>query len=146
MSPKINPESCKRLAVLMVPALLMAMLLIGLGSYVLSGIRIRAKLDSLQKANAGMTDYKTLLGTPSAEFTSPTEYNKSQAAGLFGHKRTIPSGHFAFWAKEGIPYYWVLIICDDKQRQIESVEVVKSGIWDASSNKKDSIGPKGSGR
>jgi hypothetical protein len=129
MSPERHLESCKRLAVLMVPALLMAMLLIGLGSYVLSGIRIRAKLDSLQKANAGMTDYKTLLGTPSAEFTSPTEYNKSQAAGLFGHKRTNPSGHFAFWAKEGIPYYWVLIICDDKETQVESVNVFKGKIW-----------------
>jgi len=129
MSPKINPESCKRLAVLMVPALLMAMLLIGLGSYVLSGIRIRASLDTLQKAKAGLNDYKALLGTPSAEFTSPTEYNKSQAAGLFGHKRTIPSGHFSFWAKEGIPYYWVLIICDDKETQIESVDVFKSKMW-----------------
>jgi hypothetical protein len=146
MSPKINPESCKRLAVLMVPSLLLVTLLIGLGSYVLSGIRIRASLDTLQKAKAGLNDYKALLGNPRAEFTSLSEYNESQVTGLFGHKQTSPTSHFAFWAMEGIPYYWVLIICDDKQRQIESVEVVKSGIWDASSNKKDSIGPKGAGR
>ncbi len=30
---------------------------------------------------------------------------------------------------EGIPYYWVLIICDDKERQIESVDVFKSKMW-----------------
>jgi hypothetical protein len=129
MSPERHPESWTRFIILLVTSLWIATLLIGLGSYVLSGIRIRASLETLHKDNAGLADYKALLGTPSAEFTSPTGYNESRAAGIFGHKQTSSSSHFYLWAMEGIPYYWVLIICDDKERQIESVDVFKSKMW-----------------
>ncbi len=77
--------------------------------FVISGIRDRHALNKLHAKQAALTEYHNVLGTPSEEGAA-TNFANSRAAGLFDVRDLPTNSTFAFWAKEGIPYYWVLIV------------------------------------
>ena len=74
-----------------------------------SGIRDRDVLNKLHAKQAALSEYRKVFGTP-LEVGATTNFAGSRAAGLFEVRDLPTNSTFAFWAREGIPYYWVLFV------------------------------------
>ena len=78
-----------------------------------SGIRERRAVDSLVSDRAPATRFHTLLGLPT-ESGPTSNFEGSRANKVFTSESFPADSKFSFWAKEGIPYYWILIIEQDQ--------------------------------
>ena len=92
---------------------------------IISGIRDRHVLRKLKAKDAILTEYYKVLGPP-LEKGSATNFADSRAAALFDVRALSTNSTFDFWAKEGIPYYWVLIV-NSRENALSNNVYIRTG-------------------
>lgn len=112
----------KALKVTCVAALLLATGLFWI--LVLPGIRERRALTRLQSQGARLVDYRTLMGNPTAEYDSFALFRNQYANKVFKLNNNGIKTYYVYWAREGVPYYWVLLRINGEDGSVEGLNIV----------------------
>jgi len=91
--------------------------------FILPGTRERASINKLQKKQASLEAYIELLGEPESIISSPSEFAEGYESKVFKDVRIDDNSQAVYWAKEGFPYYWVLLKTDSEGVAVHDVFV-----------------------
>jgi len=69
-----------------------------------------------------LISYLELLGEPYRTYQGK-EFESSEASSVFGDVAVQNGMRYFYWAKEGFPYYWILIIYDPAKEKVEDLKV-----------------------
>jgi hypothetical protein len=74
------------------------------------GFYERHRLRSMLLDSAEINSYRELMGAATAEYFSYEAFKDTYANKVFKIDPPKVSSSYIYWAREGLPYYWVLII------------------------------------
>jgi hypothetical protein len=83
------------------------------------GLRKRKQVQAIYSSKAKIDAYIDAIGKPSVVYRSFAEFSKSDAYILFPISNPNGERRYLFWAKEGIPYYWVLVVITENDDSVE---------------------------
>lgn len=64
------------------------------------------------------------MGNPSAEYASFAAFKDQYANKVFKLSEGGNQTRYLYWAREGVPYYWVLLRVNSEDGSVESLNIV----------------------
>lgn len=99
------------------------LLLLVATSIAIPGIRLRNAVKNLRESEMKLTAYETQLGPPTYRFENLSEFKASDLHNIFAAATSSKHLSYACWAKEGLPYYCILIAYDPETNEVHDLQV-----------------------
>lgn len=95
----------------------------GVSSYMVPGCASRFRVNKLSTQSVGIERYYEVLGQPVRIVKEEERIAKDPVLNSIEEGMKGEGGVFYIWAKEGIPYYWVIVEEDSITKRVTNVIV-----------------------
>jgi hypothetical protein len=110
-------------AIIVVIILAVGLMLSAVISIAIPGVRERNTTRKLHESNQKLAAYNTQLGPPTSNFSNYQDFKTAELYRIFEIPAPPKPLSYACWAKEGLPYYYILAAYDPVTTDVVEVHI-----------------------